>query len=95
MLSQTVIHAIPVRTDAKISLRIHDRVTVGASSDGSPRIVNVTPSKDKPAVVQIVSYRFDDWNGDEDVFELCKMYLVELETIVENGRKCGYLFQQL
>jgi len=36
-------------------------------------------------------YRFDDWIGDEDVFVLCQKYLKELDIIVADGKKKGFL----
>lgn len=45
---------------------------------------------DRPGTTTI-KYRFTDWQGDEDVITLCQMYLGELERLVEEGMKMGFL----
>ena len=91
------IHEEPASTAAKIHLRltdtvtIADRATIDGSSDRSPVILSVKPSLNEPPVIQYVSYKFDEWQGNEDIFKLCEMYLDELENVVRNGQKRGFL----
>lgn len=43
----------------------------------------------QPAVT--TQYKFADWPGSEDVMTLCQMYLDELQRVVEDGVRKGYL----
>lgn len=36
-------------------------------------------------------HKFTDWNGSEDVISLCKIYIEELENLVNNGIKSGFI----
>lgn len=45
---------------------------------------------DQSATITTV-YRFGDWPGTEDVFQLCARYLNELRRIVADGQAKGYL----
>jgi hypothetical protein len=38
-----------------------------------------------------VRYRFSDWSGSEDVIELSQKYLDELEDVVDDGVKRGFI----
>lgn len=44
----------------------------------------VKPSPSTPAVVK-TEYRFDDWEGGEDLIALSMMYLNELRKVVKDG----------
>jgi hypothetical protein len=37
-----------------------------------------------------IKYKFDDWDGDEDVFCICEKYLKEIKEIVEEGNRKKY-----
>jgi len=41
--------------------------------------------KDSSKVVSYTTYRFGDWNDNEDVVALCQKYLQELENFVNEG----------
>ena len=41
--------------------------------------------KSKTSVVSKSTYRFNDWDGNEDVLTLCESYLKELKKIVQDG----------
>ncbi len=42
-----------------------------------------TPSEPEPTKIERrVEYRFEDWSGQEDVLELCDMYITELQAIL-------------
>lgn len=43
-----------------------------------------------PAVTEI-RYRFADWSGNEDVLTLCKKYIQELENIIKDGIRRGFI----
>ena len=36
-------------------------------------------------------YKFSDWIGDEDVMSLSQTYLIELQSMVDNGKTRGFL----
>lgn len=36
-------------------------------------------------------YVFDDWTGSEDLITLCKMYIEELENVVQDGISKGFI----
>lgn len=44
-----------------------------------------------PKVSVTETYRFFEWNGPEDLRTLCRQYLSELEKIVIDGQKQGFL----
>jgi hypothetical protein len=46
----------------------------------------------RPARVAVTeTYRFSEWNGPEDIKALCRQYLSELEKIILDGQKQGFL----
>lgn len=45
----------------------------------------------KSALPQTVEYRFRDWPGNEDVPDLCQVYLQELTNIVADGIAKGFI----
>jgi len=38
-----------------------------------------------------ITYKFDDWSGNEDVITLCREYLDKLKTIVTDAQNKGFL----
>jgi hypothetical protein len=36
-------------------------------------------------------YRFDDWIGQEDIIALSQKYLKELENLVDEAQRKGYI----
>jgi hypothetical protein len=48
-------------------------------------------TKDQQATIHRVDYKFDDWNGNEEVLELCQKYLQELERLIDDGVSKGFI----
>lgn len=42
-------------------------------------------------VVMEIKYKFDNWDGSEDVLRLCQMYIQELENLIEDGVNKGLI----
>lgn len=47
-------------------------------------------SLEEPAQVT-VKYVFSDWSGDEDILTLCQRYIDELDSVLQEGIKKGFL----
>jgi hypothetical protein len=45
----------------------------------------------EPSAISETRYEFKDWSGTEDVITLCERYIQELEKLVEDGIKRGYI----
>ena len=43
-----------------------------------------------PAVMQI-KYKFNDWVNNDDVLTLCQLYIQELEILIKDGVKKGFI----
>jgi len=56
-----------------------------------PETPEPKPKKPDPPAVGKTGYRFSDWKGAEDVLTLSGMYLDELERMVRDGIKNGFL----
>lgn len=82
------IHEEPVSPATFIHLEITDTIiiadkaSVDGYSDNTPVIKEIIPDINRPPVIQHVLYKFDDWQGVDDVFYMCKIYLDELENVV-------------
>jgi hypothetical protein len=50
--------------------------------------------KTEPPTTAKTRYFFSDWNGNQDVMTLSEMYLNELQHVVEDGIKNGFLTGQ-
>lgn len=46
---------------------------------------NPNPSENSNKTTTDVVYKFDDWNGSEDVIQLCENYLSEIESFITEG----------
>jgi len=38
-----------------------------------------------------VTYKFKDWNGNEDIITLCQKYIQELENLIHDGVSNGFI----
>lgn len=78
-------------TDALVSItitRADGTVEKSESTEsGKPRPSNSTASTSSV----FSEFYFQDWSGEEDVNTLCKQYLHQIEIIVSDGRKRGFL----
>lgn len=52
------------------------------------------PAKQRQPDTKKISYRFSDWTGTEDVMALCQTYIYELQQLVEEGQKLGFITPQ-
>jgi hypothetical protein len=48
------------------------------------------PPKPERAASAAISWYFDDWPGNEDIVDLCKRYLTEVEALLRAGEQQGY-----
>ena len=81
--------SIGISEAVTIEIREGDRV-VGHHHSISPAIPHGADATPRPARIFPI-YRFTDWNGPEEVFVLCRRYLDDLHTIVEDSRKSRFL----
>jgi len=79
-----------IHVSEALAIRIMDAEghVVGESSTQGP-----APPPPAPEIPPVIStkYTFPDWVGNEDVPALSKLYLQELEAIVNNGIAKGFL----
>jgi hypothetical protein len=98
------IHAEPIKPTRHINVTITETIGISASvevvlrdKNGNIKYQSPPPlpeeSKPKPKIPPeiTIQYKFDDWSGNEDVITLSRMYLNELEPIVEDGIKKGFI----
>ena len=96
----TNIHEEPIRPRKDFDITITESAGVKESlsaeikrSDGKVEKKSILddietkqkPKKSKASVVSKSTYRFNDWNGDDDVLTLCESYVKELKKIVQDG----------
>jgi len=98
------IHEVPVSPSAKIGVEITDTLHVSDSlsvtiyrKDGTieeDRSLSSPPPRSKaPETKTEMSYEyfFSDWTGSENVVELTRMYINEIEAIIRDGVANGFL----
>lgn len=96
------IHETPVSTKKDISLKLSETIHIGESvtmvvQDKNGNIKSQSNSEFKPFKSTIekglvsIKYTFEDWSGNEDIFDICTDYLKELNRIVKDGRNKGFL----
>lgn len=97
------IHVKPVQPSAHIDveiiepLHISESVSITVTDEKGNikhqfRSEKPKPAITKPTMVKVMyKYRFKDWKGNEDVLELCQKYIEELEKIVKDGIKRGFI----
>jgi hypothetical protein len=96
---------IPIKyTDlvAHDTVHISDAVSVVIKgADG--KVLQISPEipkpqsevrETKPPAVGKTYYRFSDWQGREDIFALSERYLDELQRVIEDGIRNGFLTDQ-
>ncbi len=81
---------IGIDVSASAELRDAQGNIKGQSSSETTQSVSAAKSAPTPASVKI-SYYFSDWSGSEDVLDLCQKYLNELELVVRNGIRDGFV----
>jgi hypothetical protein len=97
------IHERPVDTPATINVTVTDvigfsdavlirefgadgiLVTERGLGAATPAVVTCPP----PSVSR--RYNFPDWTGQEDVLQLCRDYVMAVESVVSDGRSKGFL----
>jgi hypothetical protein len=100
------VEPVPLRADLAIQpatarIRLSESVSIVMVEEGRvvgrhespPSPPAEEPVEDDPAAMARVSrgYRFTDWRGSENVFQLCSQYLDELRAVVSDGRSKGLL----
>lgn len=96
------IHEEPVQPKQDIHITVSRQLSEGVSltvRDEEGNIVDEyedppdEPGPDEPRSETNVDRRwiFDDWPGNEDTPTLCRQYLDELETFIDEGGKDGHI----
>ena len=98
------IHIKPVKPIRHVTASIQDNLPLSDSirivirrEDGSEDVLEPSNelSPDQPEDTENISfsnrYYFSDWEGDEDVFALCKNYLKGIKGFIEDGIKRGFI----
>lgn len=57
-------------------------------SSGEPESI---PKDSETTEVMKIEYKFDDWDGSEDVLTLCKTYIQKLENVIKDGVNKGFI----
>ncbi len=88
-------------TDLVAHNTVHLQESVLVVIDGSNKILSSSVSEvpkpqpeareTEPPAVGKTYYRFSDWQGKEDIFVLSEKYLDELQRVIEDGVRNGFL----
>jgi hypothetical protein len=98
------IHTAPIDPKKHVNIHITEVIHVTESShikviDKNGRVKEEREIKEEPkphegpksSVKSESRYEFDDWKGPEDLMTLCKMYIQELEKVVQDGISKGFI----
>lgn len=98
------IHVQPVTPQKEIRVQVLDNISLHDSVRGELRDLEgkliqfsdsppaPPPPVPRPRETEVSCfYRFPDWQGKEDVLELCNRYLAEVEDIVQHAEQSGWL----
>lgn len=98
------IHAEPIKTKKDYGVTMKATVPISSSlhiklMDKNGNVIKQQHiQKDVPIKEQNtddvtikIKYGFTDWSGSEDIMRLSEMYLNELDKIIEDGIKQGYI----
>ncbi len=97
------VHTEPIQVNQHASLQLTEVVRISESIhikkfDQTGKLIGEHssepgPQLPAPDVPTVLSHRFTfaDWNGNEDVFQQCNLYLTELERIAADGQNKGFL----
>jgi len=89
-LTATITAKIGLRASASVTVKDASGNILSESSTTSPQ--NETKPQSLPETESItVRWVFSDWPGPEDVMILCQKYIGELDDLVEDGIKQGFL----
>lgn len=98
------IHEEPVEPNRNITAELKETVRVTESiitilrdAEGNIKEKETVSSKqhkdeedEKLKARTRITYKFDDWSGNEDVVTLCREYLYKLKNIVKDGQNKGF-----
>jgi hypothetical protein len=96
------IHVEPLLAKRHISLELSETIHIGEAvsivvRDKEGNIKSQSISEFQPCKSAIekglisTKYSFDDWQGNEDIINICEKYLKALEIIIKNGNNDGFL----
>ena len=96
------IHTEPIQVNQNISMqlteviRISDSINIRINPTEKSIDENSSGSSEPTSpsdISPIIAYKFTfpDWNGDEDVLQLCDKYLKELQRVITDGQDKGFL----
>ena len=100
------IHTDPIRPRVDYDLTIKDTLHLSESlsivvrdkygnikhqySSGEAKRKPKPKQPGTPATLKI-KHKFDDWSGSQDILTLCQMYIQELEDIIKDGIRQGFI----
>jgi hypothetical protein len=88
-----VAHNNVILTEAVLVVVDGSNKTLYPSSPGVPKPQSEARETEPPTVGKTY-YRFSDWQGREDIFTLSEKYLDELQRVIEDGIRNGFLTDQ-
>jgi len=79
-----------LRLSGSLSLIVYDKEgnIKQKYSSGKP---DPTQKKPQTPIVKEIKYKFNNWDGGEDVLMLCQSYLQELDNVIKDGVKKGFI----
>ena len=94
-------HPVPLKQNVNITVTgvigISDFLAVTIKDQNGNIIGRSESAPNPPQNPQVIpaitgyEYFFHDWNGKEDVIELCRKYLEELKLFLADGRSKGFM----
>jgi hypothetical protein len=86
----TVVIGEPVHITEAISVVLKDKDGNIVGKYNSPEPSHNT-DKLEPTVIGKYQHKFNDWNGNEDILELGRIYIKELEDLIKDGITKGFI----
>jgi hypothetical protein len=95
------IHEEPLTTKRLVTIELSSTIHISDSvsisvKDKNGNIKSQSTSEFQPLKSAVennlisIEYKFDDWEGDEDVLHICEEYLKKIEIIIEDGLNKGF-----
>lgn len=97
-------HTEPVKTIKNITVCINeyiilsDSMNIGIQKEESSikkKLKETNPQPEKKPNTMTVNYVFTDWQGKEDVIELCGKYIKKLDKFIKDGISKRFITEQL
>ncbi len=98
------IHTEPVQPIATYKMELRETIHISDSisitiTDKEENIIQqfssglseAIPKESKKPEAMKIKYKFDNWVGNEDVLNLCQIYIQELEHLIKEGVNKGFI----